>query len=158
MEMEMETEMELEMLTCHSHSQCCSPRSCSPLWILLPFCISNSTGTLDSCHWKGSPPDALSEFRHKRAALIIIRWNTDASLVPSRLHGGRLVFQASNLQWLISRASLWLMRLQGCDQVSLQLTDHVAQRNVNWSIEHSITRPLSSPTNEILEQLNSVYW
>ena len=71
MEMEMETEMELEMLTCHSHSQCCSPWSCSPLWILLPFCISNSTGTSDSCHWKGSPPDALSEFRHKRAAQLL---------------------------------------------------------------------------------------
>ena len=30
--------------------------------------------------------------------------NTDDSLVPSRLHGGRLAFQASYLQWLVSRA------------------------------------------------------
>ena len=39
-----------------------------------------------------------------------------------------------------------------------ELTGHVAQRNVNCSIESSITRALSSPPNEISEQVNSVYW
>ena len=38
-----------------------------------------------------------------------------------------------------------------------ELTGHAAQRNVNCSIEHSITKALNSPTIEILEQLNSVY-
>lgn len=37
-----------------------------------------------------------------------------------------------------------------------ELTGNAAQRNMNPSIEHSITRALSSPTNEILGQLNSV--
>ena len=38
-----------------------------------------------------------------------------------------------------------------------ELTRHVAQHNVNCSIQHSTTRALSSHTNEILEQLSSVY-
>ena len=42
-EMETEMEMEMEMLTRHSHSQCCSRRSCNPLSILLPFCIKKKT-------------------------------------------------------------------------------------------------------------------
>ena len=61
MEMEMETEMEWKF-TRHSRSQCRTSAfgSCSTFWILLPFWINDSTWTLNSCHYKGSPPDAPS--------------------------------------------------------------------------------------------------
>ena len=116
-EMEIETEMEMQTLL-----QCCSPWSCSPLQILLPFRMNNSTGTSDSCHWKGSPPDALSEFTPKRAVLHIIIRHADY-MGESGFPSIKLAVY-SNIQ--LKECQLWAI-------ISKQNSDALKFHWVTWS-------------------------
>ena len=120
MGMKMETEMEMQTR---------SSRSVVVLEVAVPFkfCYHfvwiTAPGTSDSCHWKGSPPDALSEFTPKRAVLhIIIHRNADY-MGESGFPSIKLAVY-SNIQ--LKECQLWAI-------ISKQNSDGLKFHWVTWS-------------------------